>query len=251
MEHVGQGIGATPLKYVYFSTGVLEAALPGMGPAAGNVEMEVVGWGLAAVAECMFSGVRGTACQLPAGGVGFVEVGVEGAEAAVGSPAVVGYHSMPQVMGVIPKTGRTGGGTVTHVQGRGLVEAWASCVYGNTAVGAAFVSSALLTCESPSRIAASMVTVEVSAGAGIESGSEMAFTYTLAEHVTLVKPGSGPLEGGNVVSVHGNNFVGSGLTACKMGSIGPVEARAHGAELLDMIPAKWKGSETAAPNGKN
>ena len=100
------------------------------------------------------------------------------------------------------------------------------CVFGSVGVEARFVSTALVLCESPPAASTGAVTVEIAAGRGVAaSQSEMIMTYTSAMRVDRVAPARGPTEGGNVLTVYGANFVAIEPTACKIGTIGPLDAR--------------------------
>ena len=153
--------------------------------------------------------------------MGYTELSVDGHSGT----AVVSYAARPQVLGVSPKTGYARGGAIASVVGAGFMDEKAACVYGGVHAPAEFISSSLLRCESPS-LSLGAVTVEVAAGSGtIVSESEMTVSVIADMRVQYVTPSSGPTQGGNVITVYGKYFVGIEPVACKLGSIGPLDAR--------------------------
>ena len=149
----------------------------------------------------------------------------------------------PQVLGVSPKTGYARGGAIASVVGAGFMDEKAACVYGGVHAPAEFISSSLLRCESPS-LSLGAVTVEVAAGSGtIVSESEMTVSVIADMRVQYVTPSSGPTQGGNVITVYGKYFVGIEPVACKLGSIGPLDARDNDATGLNLTA----GLECVAP----
>ena len=139
----------------------------------------------------------------------------------------------PQVLAVSPKTGYARGGAIASMTGADFVADAAACAYGDVLAPAVFISSGLLRCESPA-LGLGVMTVEASAGSGaIQSESEMTVSVIADMRVQYVTPRSGPTEGGNVVMVYGKYFVGIEPVACKLGSIGPLDARDNDATGLN------------------
>ena len=86
--------------------------------------------------------------------------------------------------------------------------------------------------------------MEVAAGSGtIVSESEMTVSVIADMRVQYVTPSSGPTQGGNVITVYGKYFVGIEPVACKLGSIGPLDARDNDATGLNLTA----GLECVAP----
>jgi len=227
IELLGHSHSTSSAGFEYVETGTILGVMPALVPVTGMVALELVGWALPRAASCRIGGVEAPGCMLPAGGMGFTDVVVEFAEPHPGVHAMVTYQARPQVNGLIPKTGYAAGGSIGHVYGAGFIEESAACVFGGVQVGAMFVSSGLLLCESPGGDAG-MVTVEAT-----HSGSEMTMAYITDMVVTRVSPRSGPLEGGNVITVHGDSFLGA--VSCKIGTIGPHTARDQSSTSLECI----------------
>ena len=137
--------------------GAVVAAMPSLAPVSGTEWTSLVGWSLPARdAVCVVGGTRAEGCALPAGGMGYTELSVDGHSGT----AVVSYAARPQVLGVSPKTGYARGGAIASVVGAGFMDEKAACVYGGVHAPAEFISSSLLRCESPS-LSLGAVTVEV------------------------------------------------------------------------------------------
>ena len=76
--------------------------------------------------------------------------------------------------------------------------------------------------------------MEASAGSGaIQSESEMTVSVIADMRVQYVTPASGPYGGRQRVMVYGKYFVGIEPVACKLGSIGPLDARDNDAAGLN------------------
>ena len=231
----GHSHSSSSVGFEYVEAGTVLGVMPALGPVTGMVPLEVFGWGLARNLVCRIGGAEAPGCMLPVGGMGFTGVGVEGAEAAWGTHAVVSYQATPQVSGVLPKTGYAGGGSIAIVQGVGFIEESAACVFGGVGVGAVFISSVMLLCESPP---SDIGTVTVDTALGM---SEMTMMFVADMVVSRVTPSSGPLEGGNIVVVSGDNFISNAAMSCKIGSVGPLTARDQGTMSLEIISPAHEG----------
>ena len=245
----GAGASAASTAYTllfrYAEPGAVAAAIPTIVPVTGNVRVELFGWGSSALGggpvTCAFSGAapfRDDACVAPPGGVGFVAVGVAGALAADAGSAYVAYAPRPRVAGVAPRTNYARGGAVTALSGSDFPSrnsrVPATCEFGEFGDGArvaapvAFVSSAVARCETPELAPGAMATLELAAGAAaspLRSASGAVVTVLATPRVLAAAPGGGPTRGGDVIAVAGENFVGVEPAACRIGSVGPLDAR--------------------------
>ena len=86
-------------------------------------------------------------CLSPPQPAGFVSFDIH--SGAVGGASSFSFSVGPEIFGISPNSGASSGGTVVSVLGRHMLDAHASlCRFGNDApVGAQFVSSALIRCE--------------------------------------------------------------------------------------------------------
>lgn len=149
-----------------------------------------------------------------------VTVGV--AMAVVASLAGVAGSSLaattlpPQILGMSPATGSTGGATQVTIFGTNLSGTTKVTFGGAVGTSITNVSQNQITVMSPTHAVGS-VHVAVTAGGGTSklSGGDI-FTYSDTPVVQYVLPGTGPTAGGTVVQIHGLNL--SGTTAIKFGT---------------------------------
>ena len=235
---------------------------PSIVPVTGEVRIELASWG-----GSLFGSIHASRCAVgdaeprlgcvaPAAKPGFAAVWVRGFDPdGGGRPPVVNVVARPHVASLSPRTGFDAGGFLVSARGGDFVETFGSngdvsgleCVFGSVGVEARFVSTALVLCEAPPAASTGAVTVEIAAGRGVAaSQSEMIMTYSSAMRVDRVAPARGPTEGGNVVTVYGANFVAIEPTACKIGTIGPLDARDNDAPSKGSLDATT-GLECVAP----
>src|SRR5579872_1898974 len=111
----------------------------------------------------------------------------------------------PTVTSVSPNLGRTGGGTSVTISGTNFVGG-ATVHFGTAkATNVQFVNGSTLTATSPPGTGSVDVTVTTPGGTSATSSADL-FTYLPAPTVTGVSPASGPLAGGNTVTITGTNF---------------------------------------------
>jgi hypothetical protein len=276
----GAGAAAASTAYTllfrYAEPGAVAAAIPTLVPVTGNVRVELFGWGRSVFGggpvACAFSGAvpsrDGTErlCVAPPGGVGFVAVGVAGAHAAGAGSASVAYAPRPRVAGVAPRTNYARGGAVATLSGADFLfeslAVSATCEFKTTSefdgarvfAPAAFISSAAARCETPALAPGAAASVELAAGAGqsLRSASGMTVSVLATPRVLAATPSGGPLRGGDVIVVAGENFVGVEPAACRIGSVGPLDARdadaaALGGSTLECVaPAREIGAARVA-----
>ena len=137
---------------------------------------------------CVVGGTRAEGCALPAGGMGYTELSVDGHSGT----AVVSCGPPPGAGGVPEDRVRARGGAIASVVGAGFADEKAACVYGGVHAPAEFISSSLLRCESPS-LSLGAVTVEVAAGSGtiVRASPEMTVSVIADMRVQYVTPSSG------------------------------------------------------------
>lgn len=258
------------LVFQYVHAGAVVDAIPSLVPVTGNVPVELVGWGQSVgfggfktFFVCSFGGVPSEhKCLSPPGNVGFVAVAVTGASSAGAGSAVIQYAPRPRVAGVAPRTNYARGGAVTTLFGTDFVELGSpGCAFSGTDsrfaifVHADFVSTALVRCETPYLAPGSMATVEFGGGgsSSITSASAITVTILATPRVLSSFPKGGPLRGGTVISVTGENFVGVEPAACRIGSVGPLDARdgdvtglAQASTLECVAPARGVGKSRVA-----
>ena len=231
----------TSAPYAYADPGGLSECVssPSIVPVTGEVRIELASWGgyrfgSIHVRRCAVGDAEHRlGCVAPAAKPGFAAVWVRGFDPDARRPPTVNVVSRPHVASLSPRTGFDAGGFLVSARGGDFVEtalgagdAGLECVFGSVGVEARFVSTALVLCEAPPAASTGAVTVEIAAGRGVAaSQSEIIMTYSSAMRVDRVAPARGPTEGGNVLTVYGANFVAIEPTACKIGTIGPLDAR--------------------------
>jgi hypothetical protein len=144
----------------------------------------------------------------PAGTVGTVDVTVTtpGGPSATSAADQFTYGAQPTVTSVSPNAGKLAGGTSVTISGANFTSG-ATVRFGTTAATAVhFVNPSTLTATSPAGSAGSVdVTVTTPGGTSGTSSADL-FTYLATPTVTGVSPSSGPIAGGNVVTITGTSF---------------------------------------------
>jgi len=125
------------------------------------------------------------------------------------------YIPVPSITGVVPTHGPPSGETKITVSGTGLISATQILVDGTPCTGVVFASSTSVSCLTPVHSAGTVSVKAVNTG-GLNSNTNIQFTYDQAMAVTKVDPIYGPITGGQPVTLTGISF-GSGALV-KFGS---------------------------------
>jgi hypothetical protein len=167
-------------------------------------------------------------CTSPAHSAGVVALMLESDASGHVAGAQYEYTAQAFASAVLPLAGPSTGGTVVTISGHHFTSlGGVTCNFGAIAGGgAAFVSSAVMRCETPAHpVGPTPVGVVASAPA---------FTFYMLT-VAAVSPVSGPESGGTVVEVAGSGFADSEFLACRFGSTFPVAASWRSAHVLQCI----------------
>ena len=158
------------------------------------------------------------------------------------------YAAPAEIFAVAPDVGPVEGSTVVVVAGRNLRGAAGTrtlCGFGAaTPSEAAEISSALVACESPARVAG-VASLEVSAA---DEGQQftaagVVFEFGDAPATRGASPARGSAEGGTLVAIHVDAAENVGRAACRFGTVAPVLARRdRGAAMLCASPARVEGA---------
>ena len=220
--------------FVYDSTDILGAVMPSVVNNVGSTSLSLV-WSV------VYSG--GTGCKV--GGVlldpctvsgsttpGFVQVYsyTFASDERVSEPAAFAYYTSPIVSGSIPVVLQNFIPTVVYMLGSDFVdEANVLCSFGDKAVDATFVSSALVKCASHLVGAVGNTDAQVGFGSASDDGvwSRTVMSLSVVDILTMssVSPTRGVLAGGTVVTVTGTGFEGGGVVYCRIGTVSYIEAR--------------------------
>jgi hypothetical protein len=132
------------------------------------------------------------------------------------------YNADEVVQSLEPLEGPASGYTLITITGQNFVQNSALCCkFGSVQVTASWVSSNAITCLSPSH-AVGFVAVEV-ANNGLQfSSNDVLFQFVANPVVFSLRPVHGPMLGGSLVVVRGQNFLNttaSALLNCAFGSV--------------------------------
>jgi hypothetical protein len=158
-------------------------------------------------------------CVSPAhpGGATTLEVSNNGVD-FTSNGIVFFFESALSVTAIFPQAGAVDGATALSVHGTNFKNTqYLSCVFGDIAVSATWVSSTFLECTSPPMDAPGSVSVEVSNNAEEHSYNNVPFYYFGDGIVQGIHPAFGPPSGNTVVTVSGQNFFFSEDLECMFG----------------------------------
>jgi hypothetical protein len=202
---------------------------PSSGPMTGGTSVTVSGTNFTGATAVYFGGTAAASFTVvndttitvpaPAAAAGEVDVTVTtpyGTSFTSPSDAFTYNQAAPSVTAVSPNTGSTAGGTSVTITGSNLTGAWR--VYFGSTPAPSFTVTAdnSITATAPVGTAATVDITVVTPGGTSATGTADRFTYTAAANVptvTAVSPSSGPIGGGNPVTITGTNFTGASAVA--------------------------------------
>jgi len=253
-----------PPMFVFREEAVVASISPPASPTAGGMPVTLTGLGSLATAgptpsDCVTRNAvtdgppvdhvlaLARCTMLSSPHAGFMALEARASDARIGSSAVFEFHEPPSIRAIFPRIGAAEGGTVVWVSGANLVLG-TGCDFGGMAVKASErVSSVLVACESPpTRTQAPRegpTTLDVFRHqVTAEFGSGLTFTFAPTSVTEGVSPTRGSLEGGTLLSVAGRGFIDTEVLACRLGTIGPLDAQLVSAALVTCIaPAHRAG----------
>jgi hypothetical protein len=162
---------------------------------------------------------------------------------------IIEHIDMANVTSAIPSRHAVTGGSTVVLQGMNFGTSTAYCGFGSSTtlegwstMPGTVLASGALSCMVPAR-GAGMRVVEVALTKNGEmSRSGVQVEYAAIGSVTAVQPSTGSIDGGTVVTVSGSGFM-AGVTSCKFGSIGAVQAAvASSTEARCVAPAGVRGA---------
>ena len=215
--------------FTYVAAPAVSALSPASGPTSGGTSVVITGTSLTGVSTVTFGSTAATiftvnsATQItaiaPAGMAGTVDVTVAtiGGTSATSGTDHYTYLAVPVVSALSPVTGPVGGGTSVTISGANLTGATA-VKFGATTAAFTVNSATQITATAPSGSADTVdVTVTTPDGTSAAVPADQ-YTYGNGPAVGAVSPATGPLAGGNLVTITGANLTGA--TAVKFGSTG-------------------------------
>jgi large repetitive protein len=213
--------------FTYVAVPAVSALSPTSGSTTGGTSVVITGTGLTGASAVTFGASAATgftvnsATQItaiaPAGSAGTVDVTVTtiGGTSATGSPDHYTFLALPVVSALSPVTGPVGGGNTVTISGTNLTGATA-VKFGAASASFTVSSGSQITASAPVGSAGTVdVTVTTPDGTSATAAADQ-YTYGNGPAVSAVSPATGPLAGGNLVTITGANLAGA--TAVKFGS---------------------------------
>ncbi|QEE60478.1 choice-of-anchor G family protein [Salinibacterium sp. dk2585] len=208
--------GSLPATFTYLNVPGITDIDPRFGPEAGGTPVTLTGEGFTGATDVTFDGVPaidvtvvddGTITATTPAGAGTVDVVVEHPVAG-SAPLDFTYVApgAPAVTGITPDRGPETGGTPVTISGTDLAEVTAVTFNGVPATDVDVVSDTEVTAVSPAGTpgdAGVVLTNDVGASGPLD------FEYFAVTSVDTVTPGTGPEDGGNVVTIIGDCFTGA------------------------------------------
>ncbi|WP_285597436.1 IPT/TIG domain-containing protein [Kineosporia sp. NBRC 101731] len=219
----GQSTVVTADQYTYVAVPAVTNISPSVGTIAGGTSVTITGTALDNATAVKFGSASGTITNntgtsitvtSPAGSAGVADVLVTTAGGTSADTAADNftYVSQPTVTNVSPGSGAAAGGTSVTITGTGFagLSGAAAVKFGGTNATSYTVNSATsITAVAPAGSAGTVdVTVTNPAGTSAASAADQ-FTYVALPTVTNVTPATGPIAGGNTVTITGTGFTGA------------------------------------------
>ncbi|MEV7471829.1 IPT/TIG domain-containing protein [Streptomyces kronopolitis] len=213
------GVGFT---YTSVSVPVLSSVSPNSGPPAGGTAVTLTGTGLTNASAVRFGATAATSFTVvsdtlitavaPAGS-GTVQVTVT-TPGGISNGVSYTYALTPTLTAVSPNQGPTSGGNTVTLTGTNLTGTSAVTFGSTPAASFTVISPTQITAVAPAAVAG-VVSITVTTPAGTSTLPNSYF-FVNAPVLTAVAPLSGPLAGGNTVTLSGSSLVGA--TAVRFGS---------------------------------
>lgn len=259
---------ATATIYLIQHPPTVTSLSPTSGPTAGGNIVTVKGtkfapgatvkFGSAASPKVTFVSATQLTAKAPGNPVGKVNVTVSTpAGSSPASSADLYAYGVPAVTSVAPEAGPTAGGTTVTIRGSNFTSAM-TVRFGSVASSSVtFVSATQVKAKAPAHSAAAVDIVVHNAAGTSPAGSGDVYIYGVPK-VTSVSPNSGPIGGGNPVTITGTGFV-HGATV-KFGATASAavtfvsatqlkaKAPAHGAGAVGVSVHTPAGTSAAAAN---
>jgi hypothetical protein len=213
------GGSATSMNgYTYVAAPALMSVSPNSGPAAGGqTGVQLGGANLANATSVTFGGSAATitgnagttiTVTTPAHAAGAVDVVVTTAGGSATSMNGYTFVAAPSLTTVSPNSGSTAGGqTGVVISGTNLSGA-TSVTFGGTPATITNNGAGSTTVTTPAH-AAGLVDVVVTTAGGSATASN-AYTYVPPPSIAMIAPGSGPVTGGQPVTITGTNLANAG-----------------------------------------
>ncbi len=208
------------LSFTYIAPPIVGAngLNPAFGSTAGGLTITITGQNLSGTTAVTFDGLAATGIANlsnteitavdPAHGAGPVPVVITASGGTATAAQEFTYVATPTISGLSPGSGPVAGGTIVTITGAGFAGPTTVNFGANAATGVTVVNSTTITAVAPaSTTGISTVNVTVT-DAGGTSGA-LPFAYVAAPIVSGISPTSGPIQGGETVTIEGSNLCGN------------------------------------------
>ena len=206
-------------QFTYDTTPTVTAVSPNAGPIGGGTVVTITGTGLVDATGAYFAGDSATSYTINSdtsitatspshvAGVADITVTNETGTSSTSTADKFSYDVVPNVTGIDPGAGGTGGTDVVTITGTGFVVGLSTVAFGRSA-GTSVSCSSSTTCTATSPAEpAGVVDVSVTTPGGTNATSSAdKFTYDTTPRVTGVTPSAGPIGGGTVVTITGTGL---------------------------------------------
>nr|WP_269330170.1 IPT/TIG domain-containing protein [Kineosporia babensis] len=201
----------TPAQFRYVNAPTITAISPNDGPLGGGTNVTVTGADFTPDTTVTFAGTSATQVQYvsstelvatspahtPAGTVNVLVNSPYG----ISSPAPFTYRNTPVITSITPRAGPEAGGTSVTITGTDFAAA-SSVRFGANQASFTVDSNTQITATTPTGTGTSPVTVVTPGGTSVAEP----FRYAPVPAISQLTPTTGPLTGGTLVTVSGNDF---------------------------------------------
>ena len=155
------------------------------------------------------------------------------------------YFSLPVVTSVTPLLGSSRGGTMLRILGNNFgsnreeVKSRLKCRFGSEYMSeVTYVSREEIQCYTPKGTPTQIIEVDVIVMLNKSSYATFATTFVYHEDAIIasVYPNEGSLSGGNVVTIKGQNFIGSDALLCRFGNENVKAVFVTNSEIICVVP---------------
>ena len=224
---------------------------PAVGPTGGSQTVNIAGYGFTGATSVTFGGTAGTSLIVsndtsitvttPSHLAGAVDVVITTPGGSATGTGAYTYYAAPTFVSISPSSGPLEGGQSVTITGTNFVTGATTVTINGTAATSVSVSdSSHLTATTPSGIAGT-VNVVVTTPGGSATGTG-AYTYYAAPTFVSISPSSGPLGGGQSVTITGTNFVTGATTVTINGTAATSVSVSDSSHLTATTPSGIAGT---------
>ncbi|MGA5823670.1 beta strand repeat-containing protein [Kitasatospora sp. NPDC094028] len=202
------------VTYTYVNAPVITGLTPNQGPTSGGNTVTISGTNLSGATSVLFGThaatiTANTGTQItvtaPAGAAQSVNVTVT-TSAGTSNPLPYIYVAAPDVTGLIPTTGPSGGGNTVTLFGSGLALTSAVHFGSAAATNTTVISDSQITVTAPAGTGTVLVTATTPGGTSTIGLGNAYYIYVAPPVITSISPAQGSVSGGDDVLIRGSNL---------------------------------------------